>query len=295
MTTKKAYSLFEEMRSVAENILTDFTLNHSLSTNKKADKSLVTGCDKEIDKKLSEIAEKFGLSVISEEGNHLLKRVKSGNYLTIDPIDGTLGYIDYVNYALKNNRINKFLQKDLGSKHDFCLLIGIVENNFARFGYCYNYVTKEEIFIDGKNKKNFIRRFNKRDYNQEFAAYLDIRGIDKIKETIKKIPNATVIQQATVGLKSLYTILNPHKAAVMPHTEQKSGLWDILPAAAAAVVFGGKIYDDRGSLLKLNEYIAIPGNGVLVIKGDKFKFVRNLIKNKINRVKKHSQHETSYS
>ena len=148
-----AYSLFETMIKVAEQQLMDFTLNYPLRIDHKADKSVVTQCDQAIDIALTKIALEADLSVVSEEGEPVLKIVQSGNYLTIDPIDGTLGYIDYVNFGF---------DKDLGPEKDFCLLLGIVENNQPRFGAVFNYVTKEKIFLDAQDKNNFIRLDNKR-------------------------------------------------------------------------------------------------------------------------------------
>jgi len=75
------------------------------------------------------------------------------------------------------------------------------------------------------------------------------------------------------------TCHNPHESAIMCHRVQSSGLWDILPAAVASKAFGGEIYDDRGNTLLLNEYAVLPGKGCTVIKGDKFKFVIDLIRN----------------
>ena len=281
MDKTTAYELFETMIKVAEKQLFEFTRNSSLSIDHKADKSAVTQCDKEIDTKLTKIATQAGLQVVSEEGEHVLRIVQSGSYVTIDPIDGTLGYIDYVNYSIENNDLQNVFEKDLGAEKDFCLLLGIVENGEPRFGACYNYITKEKILIDSNNKNNFIRLNNKRIYSQEYVAYLDQRFLeDAITNQILKISEVIPIRQATLGLKSIYTIVNPHKSAVTVHRVQTAGLWDILPAAVACKVFGGKVYDDLGNPLRLDSYIILPGTGATIIKGEKFKFVIDELKKK---------------
>lgn len=271
MKKDKAYALFEEMIRLAEQELRDFTLHNGITSEKKADKSLVTACDIHIDQILSKLASEQGLQLVSEEGVHTLEIVKSGNYITIDPIDGTLGYIDYVNHAVEQKSLSSFLEADLGPTSDFCLLLGIVENGIPQFGAVYNYITKETILIDGNDRNNLIRTNNKRNHTQENAVYLDQRFIDDpITKELLSLPDVTAIRQATFGLKSIYTILNPHKSAVMVHRVQSAGLWDVLPAAVAARAFGGSIYDDTGEPLKFTEYIMLPGKGGTVIKGDKF-------------------------
>jgi fructose-1,6-bisphosphatase/inositol monophosphatase family enzyme len=279
MTHNQAYSLFEKLISIAEKELLDFTLNSSFDVEHKADKSVVTNCDKRIDDRLSEIARGEGFAIVSEEGEHVQQIVESGNYLTIDPIDGTLGYIEYVNAALDKGNINEFLKEDMGAQSDFCLLIGIIENNIPQFGVCYNYITKEKILIDGNDPNNLVRENNVRGYNQKFAVYVDQRKGDYIEDKLTALEDVAVIMQAALGLKSLYTVLNPHEAAVTLHRVQTAGLWDIMPAAVAARAFGGGVFDDLGNPLECDKYIILPGRGATILKGDKFDFVLNELKN----------------
>lgn len=280
MNKDQAYKLFELMISEATEELMSFTLNSGLTIEHKADKSAVTQCDKRIDDRLSAVARKNGLQVVSEEGDLVQSIAESGNYITIDPIDGTLGYIEYVNDALNKGDISNFLQEDLGAQSDFCLLLGIVENSMPVFGACYNFVTKEKIFIDGSNKDNLERENNKRDYKGLNAVYVDQRPGDDIEEELKTIKDATIIKQAALGLKSLYTIINDHQNAVTVHRVQVAGLWDIMPAAVAARAFGGQVYDDLGNPLQYNKYLVLPGKGATIVKGNKFNFVIERLKSK---------------
>lgn len=278
MNKNKAFSLFNQMISEAADELINFTLNTTISAEHKADKSVVTQCDKQIENRIVKIAQNENLQVVPEEGEKVLEIVKSGNYLTIDPIDGTLGYLEYVNSAIDTGSIQNFLKEDKGAASDFCLLLGLVENGIPTFGACYNFITKEKILIDGSNSENLVRENNVRAYDKEFAIYVDQRPGDFIENELVGLSGISVIKQAALGLKSLYTIINPHKSAVTVHRVQAAGLWDIMPAAVACRAFGGQIYDDRGDLLKFDQYIVLPGVGATIIKGDKFNFVLDLLK-----------------
>lgn len=269
--------MFNILIQEAKDVLFSFTTNLPLNAQQKADKTLVTDCDKKIDEKLSNLARNSGLQVISEEGEHILDIVKSGNYMTIDPIDGTLGYIEYINYALGHGGIQEFLQKDLGAISDFCLLLGIVEKGEPRFGAVYNYITKEKILIDSNDRNALLRENNVRNYNQKYAVYVDQREENEEEKKLLTQPDISAIRQATLGLKSIYTILNPHKSAITIHKVQPAGLWDILPAAVATQAFGGKIYDGNRKELKLNEYIILSEVGTIVVKGNKFEKIEESI------------------
>jgi len=278
----KAFKLFDEMIIAAEEELITFTLSADLDIEHKANKTLVTECDKAIDKKLSDIATQNGFLVVSEEGVLDLMVAKSGNYMTIDPIDGTLGCIEYVNKAMEVGNIEDFLSHDLGPASDFCLLIGIVEESHAKYAACYNFVTREKIFIDADNRGKMIRENNVRNYNQEYAVYVDQRPGDKVESQMLTVDGAVAIRQAALGLKSLYALINPHKSAVVVHRVQEAGLWDILPAAVAANAFGGSVLDDNGNELSLDSYIILPGQGATILKGDKFSAVQKLLKEEPN-------------
>jgi fructose-1,6-bisphosphatase/inositol monophosphatase family enzyme len=278
MTRDRAYALFEEMIIDAEKDLFDFTLNSKLDIEHKADKSAVTKCDKQIDENLTKLAHRHGLKVISEESEHVIDIVKSGNYMTIDPIDGTLGYIEHVNHALNSGGIKNFLNKDLGSASDFCLLLGIVENNQPRFGACYNFVTKEKILIDSEDSASMIRVNNQRNFKAINAVYVDQRPGDYLETELLLTDNITVFKQATLGLKSLYTVLNGHLNSITCHRVQSAGLWDIMPATVAAKAFDCEVFDDLGNPLLLNKYIILPGKGATIIRGEKFRFIVDKLK-----------------
>jgi hypothetical protein len=46
-----------------------------------------------------------------------------------------------------------------------------------------------------------------------------------------------------------------------------------MPAAVATRAFGGQVYDDTGDILRLTDYVILPGIGATIIKGEKFAFI----------------------
>ena len=279
MNPTEIFGLFKQMIELARSEIVKFTLSQSLSLDFKADKTVVTSCDIHIDNLLFSLARKNGFCVISEEGDKSNTVLKNGNYMTIDPIDGSLGYIENVNHALAHGGIKSFLTKDLGPESDFCLLIGIVINGTPRYGCCYNYITQEKILLDAENPMNCIIENERRAHSGEEVCYISPRPGNALQERILSLQGVKKVIQATMGLKSLYSLLCNHKSAIVVHKQQESGLWDILPAAVAARAFGGKIIDGSGNEVMYNSYINIP-NGVLVIKGPRFVFVQSELKNK---------------
>ncbi len=277
MNKSQAFELFEQMIEVAQAELLEFTLNTSIDIESKADKTLVTACDQTIDNALSQIARAEGLQVVSEEGEHVIDIARSGNYMTIDPIDGTLGYIEYVNYAIENGGVETFGKVDLGAKADFCLLLAVVENSTPKHAAVYNYITKEKILVSS-DPVDLIRNMNVRGYDAENCFYMDQRMGGQLEQEVKSMPEVSSVTQAAFGLKSIYTVINPHQSATTIHRVQSAGLWDVMPSAVAARAFGAQIYDDLGEELKFNEYIVIPGKGATVIKGELFKFVAGSLK-----------------
>jgi|SRR3989344_912916 len=259
MKCDEAYSLFESLIEAAREALFDQTLNFPFKSWQKKDSTLVTQCDQRIDNELTELIREKGLFVVSEEGEHSLEVVKSGNYVTLDPIDGTFGYLDYLDSI---STISDFEKIDLGPLYDFGLLVGVVEQTQPVFGLAYNYITHETIIVDGVNPKNLVWKNRTRFYNQKSAAYLSSRASSELEIKISKIPDISIIKQATMGWKSLYTILQPHERAIMVRETIHTGLWDILPGAVAARCFGAELE------LEFNKYVQLPNQGLVIKRGN---------------------------
>jgi 3'-phosphoadenosine 5'-phosphosulfate (PAPS) 3'-phosphatase len=285
MNQTEAFAIFEQMINLAKDAVVNFTLKNKFDIEKKADKTAVTACDMHIDKVLSDFAKAQGLSVISEEGDKEYAIVKSGNYITIDPIDGSLGYIDHVNFSLGIGDIKTFLKTDLGPQADFCLLLGIVQDSEPKYGCCYHYVTGEKILLDATDKEHCHVELNYRRRAYPNACYIDQRAGESIEKSILDQENVRGILQATLGLKSLYTFLNQHDNALTIHRVQHAGLWDILPAAVAAKAFSGLLLDDEGNDVVYNKYVILPGRGATAIKGKRFLSVQNLLRTIPNDIK----------
>ena len=219
------------------------------------------------------------MNVVSEEGQKSLEVVKGGNYITIDPIDGTLAYLEHLKAAINAGNISNFLKLNLGSEWDFCLLVGIVENAQSRFGGIFNYVTKEIILVDSSNPDSLIREGIERKFEGTNVVFVDQRKGDGLEANILSQQDINVYPLASYGLRVAYTFLNEYQSAIAYHSVQQTGLWDVLPGATIAKAYGQKIYANTGKELMLDEYINLPGKGALAIKGEKFKFVLEYLQN----------------
>ncbi|MBI2548075.1 hypothetical protein HYW21_01875 [Candidatus Woesearchaeota archaeon] len=275
METKEAYDFFEQMIQLAVREVMQVTCNQNWGVDLKKNNTPVTKADKQIDKTLTAYAKAKGFSVISEEGDHEKAIVQSASYVTIDPIDGTLGYIAHVEAALASKNIKAFLDDTMKPSTDFCLLIGIVEQGKARFGCCYHYLTKERIFIDSNHKERCITQNKKRLYTGKDVLYTDPTVTSTIVEQIKKMADIKVISLHPLGLTSQYCFINDHANAATVIEHSHPGIWDLVPGMATAQAFGGVVADGNGDPITLNKYIMIPGNGCRVIRGERFLFLRN--------------------
>ncbi len=275
MNKTEIYKLFNEMITIADNLLFNFTIYESskITVENKPDNTPVTYCDKLIDDKLTIFAKGYGFNIVSEEGEQALNIIKNGNYMTIDPIDGTKGYIEYFQRHKDENNLSNFGKTDYGPDYDFCLLIGIVENNIPSFGAVYNYITKEKIFVSSKSNSIF-RENNVREFNGEDCAYLDRNSTYEIKNSLIQQNDIKIFTETALGLKSIYPLINGHTNSICLHRAQRAGIWDILPAMVVARRQNDLALDDFGNDIKLNEYIHIPGKGATFIHGDRFRYIK---------------------
>jgi len=256
------------------------SFSKSLELEKKADKSFVTQFDKKINTLLSHYAAGKGFKIISKEGQHLRKVVKSGSYITINPIDGTRGYIKHINTFKCNPKI--YNKKLLGPLADHCLLLGIVKHSQPLYACCYNYVTDENIFLDGIMKRIVFEGKRIRSLlTAKNACYTGTRTNDNITREILADKNITQIMLSPFGLRALLVQIGNHENAITVHHAQQTGLWDVLPACVASKITGGTILDDTGHKVILNKYIMLPGKGATSIKGKKFiGSIKNILRQK---------------
>jgi fructose-1,6-bisphosphatase/inositol monophosphatase family enzyme len=272
MNRDQIHILFTELIATAQTILADYLQAHHFTVETKIDHSPVTEADKHIDRTLSQMCRDHGLAVLSEESKHSLELIQTGNYMTIDPIDGTKGLVEH----LKHIQDGKF-NPDIGRRCDCALLLGLVQNGQPTYAAYYNYVTAESVFLDAESQE-IIRQ---RDINLDFQDTLysnckDQKPEDATSEKLLQMfPQTQIVVQGAVGIRTLYTFINKAtNSTTFARVESGFGLWDILPAMCASKIFGGQLYDGFGEPVQLDQYITIPGKGVLAIKGEKFAQVR---------------------
>ncbi|MBS3080628.1 hypothetical protein J4221_04105 [Candidatus Pacearchaeota archaeon] len=265
----KAYSIFTDMIDVVQTEISSFVQNQSVSYETKEDKTIVTSLDTHLDGVLSEKARNEGFESVSEEGEAELEIVKKGNYITIDPIDGTLAFLEHF-------KLGNYKNSRLGESYDYSLLLGIVENGKPRFGCCYNYITEEKIFLDSQGD---IHRecLGRKPFCPIYARYADVRANDTLNQKLAEditIPNYSY---RSFGLASVNAQLNEHDSFILAHFSQQNGLWDILPAAVLAQFSGAKMLNGYGNEIVYNDYLLVP-RGVVLCKGKKFSWVEKALK-----------------
>ena len=153
MYQKIAFALFQRLIDAASNEIARFTIEQQLSVDYKADRTAVTQCDRHLGELLARIAAETGLPVVHEEDESTFENIRSGNYIIIDPIDGTRAYIRHVEGTLKRRLkepdaspvVDPSLESETG-EHDYAMLVGIVIGGKPLFGCSFNYVTGEKIF-----------------------------------------------------------------------------------------------------------------------------------------------------
>jgi fructose-1,6-bisphosphatase/inositol monophosphatase family enzyme len=190
--------------------------------------------------------------------------------MVIDPIDGTLAFLDHVRSS--GCMHNTFLPETC----DYALLGGIVEKGKPRFGFSYNYITGDKIFLDSRGDVT-RKGFRRKSFSTLSARYADIRANDSINQTLSNDASVSTYHFRSLGLASLYAQLNNHDSFVLAHFPQANGLWDILPAAVAAKFSGANLLDGNGNKVSFTEYVMIP-KGVVMYRGEKFSFLEKALR-----------------
>lgn len=278
MNRQQAFELFRQMTGTASREIVEFTRQQQLEVTYKADKTAVTACDRHIGDVLIGLASKQGLNAVSEENPETFGNISGGDYWIVDPIDGTLGYIDHVRNALRENPGNPTVDHGLGSEFDYSLLMGIVEKGKPRFGCCYNYVTGEIILLDSDGE--VTREGPSRNkFRGHSVRYMDMRAKDSLnKDPLNKMLDEvkwlTTFEFRSLGPPLLYAQLNGHSNSIVSHFPQQNGLWDVLPAAVAARSTGTRLLDGNGDPISYTKSVFIP-KGIIQVKGTMFDSILN--------------------
>ena len=280
MNCNEAYKLFRDLEKLVSNEISIFTKDNKLDINQKDDRSLVTKCDKYIDKLTRDLVKSRGLQVISEERENDLNILKSGNYVIIDAIDGTSGYIKHTKSS--DNKLTPHINRDLGFNWDYSFLTAIVIDGNPRFGFCHNYVTGEDIFLSSGNIKDTIWENSRDDFKAENALYVDNRSKnDGIQKLLSEKADGIHLYSSP-GLAFVYAQLRKHKSSVIYHFAQQNGLWDIAPACVISEITNTRILDGNGDYIKFRDYLNIPNKGLALIRGNNFSWIKETLKRKQN-------------
>lgn len=241
----------ETIADIAQEIVTEYVNNHTIEIETKADGSKVTSADKHLHQILRDECKVFNLPIISEEDKeHDLEAISKGSYITIDPIDGTNNFIYH---AMEQGAY----PADLPTLSNHGLLIGIVQNNIPVAGISHNYANGDRVVID----TNFINwSLSEKPTKATHAIY--IGKCDTTPELYGKR-----IIRGGFGLRAVEAMACkiPNTYAHMPNTF--SGIWDVVPAMAAARVVNGQS-TINGRPIELNKYAYIPEGDVEICKGD---------------------------
>lgn len=272
----QAYNIFNELSGIVSKEIINFTKSNKLDVIEKEDRTLVTKCDKHIDTITGNFAITRGFSVISEERENNLSTLRNGNYLIIDAIDGTKGYIKHTQSSKDDS--NPTINKELDTSYDYSFLTAIIADGKPRFGLCYNYVTGEKILLDSKSNNHTIWENKREVLEVKNAHYVDNRSIeDKIQKSLSKEADKTYYYSSP-GLNFLYAQLRSHESSVIYHFAQQNGLWDIAPACVAVEFSGAEILDGNGKPINFTNYLDIPNKGLVLVKGDKFSHIKEKLK-----------------
>ncbi|MDO8480667.1 MAG: inositol monophosphatase family protein [Nanoarchaeota archaeon] len=268
MNRAEAFSFFDAVASEASKELKRFAKD--LQITQKADKTLVTACDIHLSKHIATLAQEWNIPLLSEEDEEGYTLITKPLFAVLDPIDGTLAYIEHAKHP----------ERKLGPEFDYTLLLTIVEKSKPRFGLCYNFVTGERMKLDSRSKIHSIIENVKRLYKSKIAFYYENRTDDSLSRRLLADTKIKGRYQAmSLGQRLLLMQLNPHESAAVSHFAQRSGLWDVGPALVAASWSGAKLFDGKGNPLTANK-VFIDG-GIVAYKGSYFEGIEKKLLGKL--------------
>tara|TARA_Y100000310_G_scaffold344861_1_gene460083 strand:- start:5847 stop:6722 length:876 start_codon:yes stop_codon:yes gene_type:complete len=291
MDQATAYRLFHEMNQLALSELIDYTSNNIPVATEKIDRSVFSGADQRTNDALCDFSRRNGLKPVGEESPEDLSVVRSGNYVTIDSIDGSGHYLKHVEGARAKKLQVPHIDPELGDNFDYAVIIGIVENGRPRFGSYFSYVSGELIMVDSDSINHTVweRGSNLNLYLGEKANYTENRvelGINEnnsaINRRISDIADKTH-NVGPLGRRCLYAQLGSHESAAVYHMGlQENGLWDILPTCVLAETPENRrktrIYDGNGNPIVFTEYAQTPNKGVILTHGPEFEWISKEIR-----------------
>ncbi len=229
-------SLFKIIRGAGKMMMDSYHAKHIIY--KKRDRTLVTEVDRNVDKRICDGLQKLfpKIPVLSEERKDLRERLKGECVWILDPLDGTLDFID--------------------KTREFSVMLGLVVENEPIFGIVYLPVTRE-LFWSHRREGSFICidgreesiRVSSRNINH--ARLLVSRShLGQLESRLARKYFGKSIEMGSSGVKMVR--IAQGKAEAYINSSDKSSEWDTCGATVILQEAGGNISDMDGNIIRYN-------------------------------------------
>lgn len=219
----------------------------SLEKREKSDSTIVTKADEEVEAKIIEIIKgKFPEhGIVGEEGG--FSESDSAYQWVIDPIDGTLNFVNGIPI--------------------FSVSIALAKNNEPVIGVVFNPITST-LFYAEKGKGAFWndQKISVSDQNATRAmvsmgSSQEIKDKDTIRELFKILPKhvKTVRHLGSAALELCYVARGGTEGFINLGTKK----WDYAAGSIILLEAGGKITDLKGNPWEFDEKYFIASNGII--------------------------------
>lgn len=245
-------------------------MKRPLNSNEKADHTVVTVADKELNEMLRNALEPLGIPFMGEESEHLLHIIQDGTYLAVDPIDGTGNFVKMFNGDFDSPAL------------DHVTLISLVRDGSPVIGICANHYTGElDVAVNDRDLRlerhatldelpglsfaGHTGRSRVAAAGSRRALILGSKAKDPVNE--KYAREAKVVQIGGIGFR-IISLCNPALDDGLVFHTQAAGLWDLAAPHVFASINGVRIHDGDGNALDFTRQAYFPGNGAMALKGD---------------------------
>jgi len=221
------------------------------STEKKDDDSPITQADIESNKILKEVLGETGITILSEEDEDDKKRLSEDKIWIIDPLDGT---IDFVNKT-----------------GEFTIMVGLVEKQKSVLGLIY-WPIKRKMYLAESGKGAFCHDEEWEKIEVTMMSELQncqaLVSRNHLSEKEKKFLDEMEISVVTsIGSSLKVTEIASGDAEIYLTTTNKMKQWDTCASNCIISEAGGKMTDMSGDGLLYNTESVNHENGILVTNG----------------------------
>lgn len=225
------------IKKAGQEIMKIYNLNN-FDIKNKIDNSPITIADKKSNEIICKGLSQFDIPILSEESNKKIDLEKTEMIWIIDPLDGTLDFIQKTG--------------------EFCIMIGLVENGLPIMGFVY--IPEKDILYYGiKNKGAYKIQNNKKTKLQVSK----VNTLDKARLIASKNHFSDNIQNfyITNKIKKLVKcgsngikigLIAENKADIFINPTDKMGKWDTCAPHIILQEAGGKITDINGNQILYN-------------------------------------------